>query len=88
MEGYRESPYQLNAASRAVARRTHEKPAAYRLALRQAEAACRLEPNIGPYLTTLGMAQYQLGQYPETVLVPPGPTGYDATLYFLNFGVT
>ncbi|HMC66429.1 MAG TPA: hypothetical protein VKI65_15955, partial [Gemmataceae bacterium] len=67
MEGYRESPYQLNAASRAVARRTHEKPAAYRLALRQAEAACRLEPNIGPYLTTLGMAQYQLGQYPEAL---------------------
>src|SRR5262245_28162428 len=77
-----ESPYQLNAASRAVARRTGAKPAAYGLALRQAKAACRLEPNSGAYLNTLGVAQYRSGKYPEALktfmhadkinFVPPG----------------
>src|SRR5262249_41480491 len=41
-------------------------PAAYRLALRRAEAACRLWPENGAYLNTLGLAYYRLGQYRET----------------------
>src|SRR5262249_21235481 len=44
MEDYRESPYQLNTASWVIVRRTNAKAEEYRLALRQAEAASRLEP--------------------------------------------
>ena len=54
-------------ASRTVVRRPDAEPAAYRLALRQAEAACRLVPQDGEFLTTLGMAQYRVGQYAEAV---------------------
>ena len=35
----------------------------YSLALRQAEAACRQKPDIGPFLQTLGAAQYRSSQY-------------------------
>ncbi len=42
-------------------------PEAYRLALQQAEAACRLEPGDGAMLNTLGVAQYRAGHYREAV---------------------
>jgi tetratricopeptide (TPR) repeat protein len=48
-----------------VVRHPRADPAAYRLALRQAEAACRLVPNHGDFLNTLGLAQYRLGQYEQ-----------------------
>ncbi len=38
---------------------------AYRLALRRAEVACRLVPDDGSYVTTLGMARYRLGNFAE-----------------------
>src|SRR5262249_26895070 len=60
-----ENPITLNQAGRAVARRPGAEPAAYRLALQRAEIACRLLPFEGTYHTTLGMARYRLGEYPE-----------------------
>jgi Flp pilus assembly protein TadD len=40
---------------------------AYCHALEQAEEACRLEPKNSAYVSTLGMAQYRLGQYQAAV---------------------
>jgi hypothetical protein len=60
-----EHPGRLDQASRAVVRQPGAAPAAYRLALRQTAAACRLIPRAGDLLTTLGMAQYRVGQYRE-----------------------
>ena len=37
--------------------------AAYRLALRKAEAACRVASDSATYRSTLGIAQYRLGDY-------------------------
>ena len=62
-----EIPERLDGASRTVVRQPGAAPVAYRLALRQAEAACRLIPQAGSLLTTLGMAQYRVGEYPEAV---------------------
>jgi tetratricopeptide (TPR) repeat protein len=42
-----------------------EDRAAYELALRQAQAAARLAPENGAYLTTVAMAHYRLGNYEE-----------------------
>ncbi|MHB1556720.1 MAG: WD40 repeat domain-containing serine/threonine protein kinase [Isosphaeraceae bacterium] len=60
-------PKVLEQASRAVVARPDAEPAAYRLALQRAEVACRLLPFEGSYHTTLGMAQYRLGKYPEAL---------------------
>jgi hypothetical protein len=54
-------------ASRSVARQPGQAIEAYRRALRQAEIACRLDPEYGRYLTTLGVAQYRVGQYQEAL---------------------
>ena len=62
-----ESPSRLNNASWSVARQRGAPPEAYRLALRQAEAACQLEPGNGALLNTLGVAQYRSGHYREAV---------------------
>jgi Flp pilus assembly protein TadD len=50
-----------------VVRQPGADPAAYRLALRQAEAACRLLPNERGFHSTLGIAQYRLGRYEDAV---------------------
>jgi WD40 repeat protein len=62
-----ENPESLIEASRAVVRRADVEPAAYRLALKQAEAACRLIPDEADFLTTLGTARYRVGQFREAV---------------------
>jgi WD40 repeat protein/tRNA A-37 threonylcarbamoyl transferase component Bud32 len=62
-----ENPRTLNRLGRAVARRPGAEPSVYRLALQRAEIACRLAPFEGTYQTTLGMAQYRLGQYAKAV---------------------
>jgi hypothetical protein len=62
-----ENPDRLDAASWAVASRPDAQPAAYRLALRQSEVACRLVPQKHHFLSTLGVAQYRLTLYPEAV---------------------
>jgi WD40 repeat protein/serine/threonine protein kinase len=62
-----ENPGSLSSASWNAVRQPGAEPAAYRLALRQAETACRLVPDNGTYLTTLGMAEYRVGKDREAV---------------------
>jgi WD40 repeat protein len=62
-----EFPYNLNAASWSVVSRPDAEAAAYRRALRQAEQACRLVPQDSAFLTTLGAAQYRVGNDSEAV---------------------
>jgi WD40 repeat protein len=57
----------LREASWNVVRQPGAEPAAYRLALRQAETACRQVPDDGTYLTTLGVAEYRVGKDREAV---------------------
>jgi uncharacterized protein HemY len=91
-ESVPENPGRLDEASRTVVLQPGAALAAYRLALKQAEAACRLIPERENLLTTLGMAQYRVGQYQEAVgtltqadrinsLAPNGPIS--ANLAFL-----
>ncbi len=78
-----ENAEKLGAVSWAVARVPGADPLAYRLALRQAEAACRLMPQSAAVVTTLGVAQYRMGQYQEAVatLLAAGPLdGASATI--------
>jgi Flp pilus assembly protein TadD len=63
LETYRQDPEPLNNASWEVVCKPHASADAYRHALLQAEEACRLEPQNGTYLNTLGVAQYRGGQY-------------------------
>lgn len=64
---WQESATQLNDASWKVVKAPGADPAAYRLALRRAEAACRLEPEEGAIVNTLGVAQYRAGMHKEAV---------------------
>jgi tetratricopeptide (TPR) repeat protein len=68
-ERYREEPDpgRYHDAGRALARQPYLNRFQYQLALRQARAACQLAPDRGDYLTTLGMAQYRLGDYREAL---------------------
>jgi hypothetical protein len=61
-----ENAYELNEASWAVVRNADAGAAANELALRRAEAACRLANN-GMNLNTLGVAQYRVGLYREAL---------------------
>lgn len=54
-------------ASRTLSRQPHLSPLLYRDALLQAQAACRLAPQLVGYQTTLAMAQYRAGQYREAL---------------------
>ena len=62
-----ESPRSLDKASFAVIRTPARDVSAYRLALRQAETACRLSPFDGKFKITLGMAQYRLGDFASAI---------------------
>jgi hypothetical protein len=53
----------LDQASSSVVSLPGAEVGAYRLALHQAEAACRVIPDHGGFLTTLGLAQYRVGDY-------------------------
>jgi len=55
-----------NDASWVVARPDRSK-LAYRAALRRAEDACRMAPDEGTFLNTLGVALYRVGQYAESL---------------------
>jgi hypothetical protein len=57
----------LSHASWRVVRLPAAEAGVYRLALRQAETACRLSPENGVFLGTLGVARYRVGQYREAV---------------------
>jgi WD40 repeat protein len=62
-QGWQENPNLLHNASWAVACKPHADASAYELALRQAEQACRLVPDVWIFLNTLGVAQYRASQY-------------------------
>jgi WD40 repeat protein len=62
-----ENPHGLNKASWSVLQRPDAGASAYQRALRQAELACRLVPQDAVYLTTLGAAQYRVGNDREAV---------------------
>jgi hypothetical protein len=55
----------LDAASWSVVHRPDAKAAAYQRARQQTELACRLIPQDGEFLTTLGAAQYRVGNDAE-----------------------
>jgi WD40 repeat protein/tRNA A-37 threonylcarbamoyl transferase component Bud32 len=59
--------YVLNELSWAVVRNPGAAAAAYREALLQAEEACRLVPDDGNIVNTLGVAQYRAGHYQQAV---------------------
>src|SRR4029077_5471213 len=62
-EGWVERPVLLDKASFAVIRTPARDVGAYRLALKQAETACRLSPFDGKFQITLGIAQYRLRDF-------------------------
>jgi tetratricopeptide (TPR) repeat protein len=66
-EQFTEDAWRLGAASWLVVRKPGARAADIRLALLQAEAACRLIPEHGGLLRTLGVAQYRTGKYAEAV---------------------
>jgi tetratricopeptide (TPR) repeat protein len=57
----------FNDVSWGLVRRAETEAAEYRRALCLAEVACRLVPDNATYLTTLGVAQYRVGQYRQAV---------------------
>jgi Flp pilus assembly protein TadD len=72
---YQEDVPQLNEASLRVAADPSAGTAAYELALKQAEAACRLVPDNWLSLTALGAAQYRLGRNAGAVATLNRATG-------------
>lgn len=66
-EKYTDAPALLDWVSRGVVCRPGADPAAYALALRQADAACRLHPQEAAHLTTLGMALYRVRRYEDAI---------------------
>jgi WD40 repeat protein len=66
-ETYRLNPRGLYNLSLQVIRKPSASANEYDRALRQAEEACRLDPEDRNYLNTLGGAQYRLGQYERAV---------------------
>jgi tetratricopeptide (TPR) repeat protein len=58
-----QDPNRLNDASWAVVSKADASISARERALRQAREACRIGPNNGSYLNTLGVALYRSGQY-------------------------
>jgi tetratricopeptide (TPR) repeat protein len=63
LENYEETSEKLNMASWEVASKPGAPPENYRLALRQAERACELDPKEQAYVNALGVAKYRVGQY-------------------------
>jgi tetratricopeptide (TPR) repeat protein len=63
-----EDPARLNSRSEFVVRFPNAQAKDYRPALRQAEAACRIEPENGLYLSTLGVAHYRMGDYNQALI--------------------
>jgi tetratricopeptide (TPR) repeat protein len=64
---YPEDPSALIDLAREVARLTGGEMSGYRKALRYSEEACRLEPEDGSFLTTLGLAYYRVGNYEKAL---------------------
>jgi len=67
IDGLQEDSTALNSASWNVVREPSRSPDEYALAVRQAEAACRLSPDDRFALNTLGAAQYRAGDYDKAL---------------------
>jgi tetratricopeptide (TPR) repeat protein len=67
VENWHGFPFGLAHASRETVAKPGADPAAKRLALLRAEEACRLAPDNGVCLNTLGLAQYRLGHFKQAV---------------------
>ncbi|MCI0465093.1 MAG: hypothetical protein L0Z62_49865, partial [Gemmataceae bacterium] len=67
VDRYREEtdPARYHQAAWELVRQPYLNAVQYGFALRQAETACRRAPEQGKYWTTLGVAQYRVGQYLE-----------------------
>jgi hypothetical protein len=66
-EHYPDDPQRFAQAARKVVRYPDATQALYGAALRWAQTACRLAPDRGAYLTTLGLAQYRLARYADAL---------------------
>jgi WD40 repeat protein/serine/threonine protein kinase len=66
-ETFPENAAALNQSSWAVVRNSGASASSYQHALRQAEAACKLEPNHNSHLSTRGVACYRVGRYQEAL---------------------
>jgi WD40 repeat protein len=64
---FEDQPERFRRACREVVRYRDAPPTLYRQALGWARTACALAPGNGGCLTTLGIAQYRLGQYAEAL---------------------
>ena len=64
---WREDADGLNHASRDIVHSAGRSRAEFERALRWSEAACRLEPDNGDFLNTLGVAQYRAEQYEKAL---------------------
>jgi tetratricopeptide (TPR) repeat protein len=67
VESYRDDPRRFADASWAVVSKPGAGPQRYRQALTWAEIACRLDPENGLWLRTLGVAEYRIGRYPAAL---------------------
>jgi WD40 repeat protein/tRNA A-37 threonylcarbamoyl transferase component Bud32 len=66
-QSYPGNGYRLNEASWRLVKSPKETAEKYRQALEWAQAACRIDPGNGTYLSTLGSAQYRAGRYAEAL---------------------
>jgi tetratricopeptide (TPR) repeat protein len=66
-ETYPEDPSALNKLAREVVKQPGGEMSGYRKALRYSEEACRLGPEDGSFLTTLGVACYRVGNYEKAL---------------------
>ena len=64
---WKEDAVGLNNASWEIVKSQRRSRADYDRALRWIEAACRLEPENGAFLNTLGLAQYRVEQYAKAL---------------------
>jgi Flp pilus assembly protein TadD len=66
-ETYPEDPSALDVLAREVVKLAGGEMSGYRKALRVSEEACRLEPENGDVLNTLGVAYYRVGNYEKAL---------------------
>jgi Flp pilus assembly protein TadD len=66
-ETYPEDPSALNDLARELVTLPGGEMSGYRKALRYSEEACRLQPEDGSFLTTLGVAYYRVGNYQKAL---------------------
>jgi hypothetical protein len=88
-------PERYHQAAWTIVRQPYLNAFQYDFAHRQAETACRLAPQRGLHLTTLGMAQYRTGQYTDArttlaqadVLYPASAAGQTSSAQLLPHGL-